>query len=192
MTANPTLTVGNYALVDRFAIGGTAEVYRAQDLKTKEWVVIKRLRPDLPFDPEVSGGFLREIQLALLSKHHNLVRGLSHGTHDGLEYVVLEYVQGSDLEQLWRRSIQARVDVPTSFWMYILREVLCGLEFAHALCDASGDSVMAAGDHLWVAAGASSQWTSRDDTGAADGGCQFDANGSPNVVQIVNPTFVNI
>jgi serine/threonine protein kinase len=138
MMANKASALDPYQLVDRFAVGGAAEVYRARH-KSGTWVVVKRLRPDLPFDPEVSGGFLREIQLAMLSRHDNLVRGLDHGTHDGLDFVVLEYVEGGDLEQLWRRSQKARVDVPVGFWLFILRQVLSGLDFAHQMLDASGD-----------------------------------------------------
>lgn len=131
--------LGPYALIDRFAVGGAAELYRAKDTRNGNLVAIKRVRPDLPFDPEVSAGFLREIQLALGSQHPNLVQGFDSGSIDGLDYVVLEYIQGKDLEHVRRRVKKARVDVPARFWLFIVRELLAGLHFAHEMSDATGE-----------------------------------------------------
>jgi len=138
VTPASTNTVGGYLLIDRFAVGGVAELYRARHPSTGEVVVVKRLRPDLPFDPEVSGGFLREIQLALLSEHKNLIRGQSSGTHHGLDYVVLEFVAGQDMERFFRKARERQVDVPLSVSLFIVREILDGLAFAHALTDHAG------------------------------------------------------
>lgn len=133
-------TIGEYwQLVDRFAVGGAAEVYRARDVRTGQMVAIKRLRPDMPFDPEVSGGFLREIQLALLSNHPNLIRGMANGSHDGLDYVVLEFVEGKDLDQLLQEALKQRLELPQSFWLFIVREMLNGLHFAHGMQDGGGN-----------------------------------------------------
>jgi serine/threonine protein kinase len=38
--------LGPYELIDRFAVGGVAEIYRAKDTRTGEIVVIKRMRSD--------------------------------------------------------------------------------------------------------------------------------------------------
>ena len=43
--------LGPYELIDRFAVGGVAEIYRAKDTRTGEIVVIKRMRSDRPVDP---------------------------------------------------------------------------------------------------------------------------------------------
>ncbi len=130
-----------YQLIDRFAVGGAAEVYRARDRQSGQLVAIKRLRPDIPFDPEVSGGFLREIQLAMLSHHQNLIRGLDRGTHQGLDYVVVEYVAGKDLDELLAAIKQKRIIVPDWIYLYITRELLAGLAFAHQMRDHSGFSM---------------------------------------------------
>jgi serine/threonine protein kinase len=139
MSTTPTNTVGGYLLIDRLAVGGAAEVYRARHPQTGELVVVKRLRQDLPFDPEVSGGFLREIQLALLSTHRNLIRGLSTGTHDGLEYVVLEYIAGQDMERFFRKARERGHEVSLAVGLFVIREILDGLAFAHMLTDHAGN-----------------------------------------------------
>lgn len=134
-----TNTVGQYTLVDRHAVGGVAEVFRARDRSTGRLVAIKRMRPDLPFDPEVAAGFLREVQLVLLAQHPNLIRGLSRGSHHELDYVVMEFIDGKDLEQVSRRAREARVDVPPRFWLFVIRELLAGLHAAHELTDQGGE-----------------------------------------------------
>ena len=75
--------IGEWELIDHFATGGVAEIYRARHLQTGEIVVIKRIRPDLDFDPEKHAGFIRELQLALLCTHKNLIRGIAKGTEQG-------------------------------------------------------------------------------------------------------------
>jgi serine/threonine protein kinase len=139
MSTSPTNTVGGYLLIDRLAVGGAAELYRARHPQSGEVVVVKRLRPDLPFDPEVSGGFLREIQLAMLSNHRNLIRGSTTGTHQGLEYVVIEYVAGQDMERFFRKAKERGHEVPLAVGLFIVREILDGLAFAHMLTDHAGN-----------------------------------------------------
>jgi len=137
MTDNRPRLAG-YLLIDRFAVGGAAEIYRGYDEKKGEIVAIKRLRPDIPFDPEMTSGFLREIQLALLSKHPNLIRGFASGTYGGTDYVVLEYVEGHDLSDLQQRAREMKTTIPVTFSLHVVYQMLEGLAFAHDLADASG------------------------------------------------------
>jgi serine/threonine protein kinase len=126
--------LGDYELIDRFAVGGVAEIYRARDVKTGALVVVKRLRPDLEFDPEKHAGFLRELQLAMLCAHKNLIRGIAKGTQNGTDYGVLELVDGPDLQQILKRAktLEPRLAV------YVVVEILSGLEFAFNIRDAGG------------------------------------------------------
>lgn len=130
--------MGNYELVDRFAVGGVAEIFRARDVRTGGLVVIKRMRPDADFDPDLTAGFLREIQLALLSTHDNLVRGLERGSAGGLDYVVLEYVDGVDLARVVARAKERRAAIPLEAAAWIVCSALDGLHFAHELVDERG------------------------------------------------------
>jgi serine/threonine protein kinase len=130
--------LGPYDLIDRFAIGGVAEIYRARDTRNGEIVVIKRMRPDRPFDPELHAGFLREMQVALKSKHKNLIRGYELGTFNNVDYGVLEYVDGQDLESILDRVRSQKIQVPVAFATFIASEMLEGLDFAHRLTDPRG------------------------------------------------------
>jgi serine/threonine protein kinase len=127
-----------YDVLDRLALGGSAELYRARDKKTGGLVCIKRLRSDLGFDPAVSAGFLREIQLAFASEHKNLIRALDRGTFDGADWVAVELIEGRDLATLIERARARgeRVSLPLS--LFIVREILDGLAFAYNILDATG------------------------------------------------------
>jgi serine/threonine-protein kinase len=130
--------LGPYELIDRFAIGGVAEIYRARDTRNGEIVVIKRLRPDQTITPEIERGFVREMEVALQSTHKNLVRGYELGRHGDIRYGVMEYVDGQDLESILYRARVNRISIPPGFSTFIISEILDGLEFAQGITDATG------------------------------------------------------
>ncbi len=131
--------LGPYELIDRFAIGGVAEIYRAKDTRNGEIVVIKRMRPDRPFEPELHAGFLREMQVALQAKHKNLIKGYELGTHGGVDFGVMEYVDGQDMESVLERARRQKIQVPYGFATFVLSEILDGLDFAHKIKDNRGE-----------------------------------------------------
>ncbi|MFZ9888406.1 MAG: serine/threonine-protein kinase, partial [Myxococcota bacterium] len=126
---------------DRFAVGGTAELFRARDLVTGQICLLKLLRRDLSFDPAVSAGFLREIQLALLSDHPNLVRALDRGVHEGADWVAVQFVEGCDLRTLLSHIEKSGAPLAPELALYIAHEVLAGLAFAYGLPDPTGGSM---------------------------------------------------
>ena len=130
--------IGDWEIIDHFATGGVAEIYRARDTRSGEVVIIKRIRPDLEFDPEKHAGFFRELQLALLCTHKNLIRGIAKGTQDGADFGVLEYVDGPDLAQVLERAKTARLAMPPEVATWLVAEVLDGLDFAYRLLDGAG------------------------------------------------------
>lgn len=133
--------IGEWELIDHFATGGVAEIYRARHVRSGEVVIIKRIRPDLEFDPEKHAGFYRELQLALLCTHKNLIRGIAKGTENGAEFGVLEYVDGPDLERVLARAKAARLAIPAAVATWLVAEVLDGIDFASRLIDANGNEL---------------------------------------------------
>ena len=131
--------LGPYELIDRFAVGGVAEIYRAKDMRSGEIVIIKRMRPDRPFEPELHAGFLREMQVALQASHKNLIKGYELSTHAGVDYGVIEYIDGQDLESLLERARRQKIQVPYGFATFFVSEILDGLDFAHKLKDTRGE-----------------------------------------------------
>ena len=137
-SAGVGVQIGNYELIDLFATGGVAQIYRARHVRSGAVVVIKRRRSDIPFDPDLLAGFDREMQLGHLACHKNLIRTVEIGLINGEDYGVMEYVDGKDLGQIVQRVRQRGVAIPLSFATFIVAEILDGLSFAHAMGDPQG------------------------------------------------------
>jgi Protein kinase domain len=82
--------------------GGMSVVYLAHDLRLKRNVALKLLTPELAEDEGFRVRFLRESQLAASLDHPNVVPVYEAGEVDGLLYIAMRYVLGTDLKALLR------------------------------------------------------------------------------------------
>jgi predicted Ser/Thr protein kinase len=82
--------------------GGMSVVYLAHDLRLKRNVALKLLAPELAEDEGFRTRFLRESQLAASLDHPNVVPVYEAGEADGLLYIAMRYVPGTDLKALLR------------------------------------------------------------------------------------------
>jgi YVTN family beta-propeller protein len=82
--------------------GGMSVVYLAHDLRLKRNVALKLLAPALAEDKGFRVRFLRESQLAASLDHPNVVPVYQAGEVDGLLYIAMRYVVGTDLKALLR------------------------------------------------------------------------------------------
>src|SRR3954452_1077311 len=85
------------ALIGR---GGMAYVYRAVDQRLGRTVALKVLAPELSSDEEVRGRFLRESRVAASIDHPNVIPIYDAGETDGVLYIAMRFVEGSDLKAL--------------------------------------------------------------------------------------------
>jgi tRNA A-37 threonylcarbamoyl transferase component Bud32 len=123
-----------YELIDRIAVGGMAEVYRAVAYGSHGFeknLAIKRILPELARDPEFEDRFIAEAKLAVRLSHANVVQVLDFGRLAGTLFIAMELVDGLDLAELLRRSLERgdRIPIPAAFHMAI--EIARGLDFAH-------------------------------------------------------------
>ena len=94
---------GNYQLLERIAIGGTAEVFRARRLQvpnTAAEVVLKRILPQYAADPDFCQILREEAQLMAELHHPQIVELVDFGVVAGTAYLALEYVDGLSLANL--------------------------------------------------------------------------------------------
>jgi serine/threonine-protein kinase len=138
--------IGAYRVIERIAVGGMAEVYRAltpQSHGADRAVVIKRMLPALVGDDECRMMFEEEARLGLLIDHPNVVEVIDRGEEDGAPFIVLEYVFGVDLWQLtrWLTRKRRAMDLPLA--LYLTTEMLGGLDAVHAVRDAQGNPLLA-------------------------------------------------
>ncbi len=115
-----------YKLLDRIGQGRMAGVYQAQH-QSGQMVAIKVLPPSKAKDPQLFARFQREARLALRLQHPNIVRAFQVGESNGLNYLVMEYLDGEDLEDILER----RTKLPHPEAARVLFQALSGLQHLH-------------------------------------------------------------
>jgi len=100
-----TQQIGRFGLIREIARGGMGQVFLARDTKLGRKVAIKFLLHD---DPNFVQRFLIEARATARCTHENIVTIFEVGEHDGLPYMVLEYLEGKTLTQLLETRPTAR------------------------------------------------------------------------------------
>jgi serine/threonine protein kinase len=90
----------NYRMMDEIGRGSVATVYLAKDMARSEVVALKIIHPDLAKEGEFLRRFRREAQLLARLDTPHAVRVYDYGEDDGLNFIVLEYVQGETLASI--------------------------------------------------------------------------------------------
>src|SRR5262249_28154329 len=96
--------LAGYRLEALLGRGGASVVYRAEDLRLRRKVALKLLTPELAEDRQFRERFLRESELAASLDHPNIVPVYDAGEAEGLLYIAMRYVDGSDLGVLLRQA----------------------------------------------------------------------------------------
>jgi serine/threonine-protein kinase len=143
---NPTperpIPCGRYELLERIGYGGMAEVFRARltgPAGFEKIVVIKRILPNRADDALSIQMFLEEATIAAAADHDNIAQVFELSrADDGKYFIAMEHIAGADLEQLLRAAAKRSLRVPPWFAVYVITEVLEGLEHVHGLTDATG------------------------------------------------------
>lgn len=128
------LAPSRYELLDRIAVGGMAEVFRAKAFGAhgfEKTLAIKKILPELAKDPEFEDRFIAEAKLAVELSHANIVQVLDFGRFAGTLFIAMELVNGLDLAALLKfySDKAGRVSIPAAFQISI--EIVRGLSFAH-------------------------------------------------------------
>jgi serine/threonine protein kinase len=130
-----------YRIIERIAAGGMAEVYRAESAGLegfKKIVAIKRVLPHLAEKKQFIGMFLDEARTSAHLSHSNCVQVFDIGVGDNTYFIVMEFVDGSDLKAIieHRRSRGQRVPVEAA--CLICLKICEGLAYAHEVTDTKG------------------------------------------------------
>src|SRR5262245_55069322 len=143
--------LGEYHLESILGRGGMSIVYRADDLRLKRKVALKLLAPELGEDNSFRERFLRESQLAASLEHPNVVPIYEAGELDGLLYIAMRYVAGTDLRALLRRD----GPLETRRALALVSQLASALDAAHARGlvhrDVKPSNVLVTGKHCYLA-----------------------------------------
>ncbi len=122
-----TILDRKYRIVEMVGSGGMAQVYKAINMSNRRVVAIKMLKDEYKNDAEFLRRFSREANAILNLSHENIVRAYGVGTHDGLPYLVMEYVEGRTLKDL----IEKNGALPIRTAIGITCQILDALSAAH-------------------------------------------------------------
>jgi serine/threonine protein kinase len=122
------LVLGDYQLLGKIGAGGMGQVFKAEHRHMKRLAAIKLLPPALTKDEAVIKRFQREVQAAAKLSHPNIVQTYDAGVQRGIWYLVMEYVDGSDL---WAVSQQG-MPLPIGDSVNYILQTARGLAFAHS------------------------------------------------------------
>jgi serine/threonine protein kinase len=90
-------TLGHYRVVSLLGSGGMGEVYRATDTRLDRTVAVKVLPQHHSSDPERRQRFEREARAVSSLSHPHICALYDVGQQDGLDYLVMEYIEGESL-----------------------------------------------------------------------------------------------
>ena len=120
------LTLGPYIITDWIGQGGMGQVFKAvHELLGRECAI--KVLPLHKITPEAVENFRREMKVQALLKHENLVQAYDAGEDGNVQFLVVEYVPGTDLRRLVRTKGKLSVFHAAS----IIKQTADGLKEAH-------------------------------------------------------------
>jgi eukaryotic-like serine/threonine-protein kinase len=104
MTIPSGTRLGPYDIQAPLGAGGMGEVYRARDTRLDRIVAIKVLPTDLSRSPEARQRLEREARAISALSHPHICTLYDVGHQDGVDYLVMEYLEGETLEERLRKG----------------------------------------------------------------------------------------
>jgi len=135
---------GRYTLLKRLGEGGMGEIFLASlqggIAGVEKICVIKKLRRMFSHDDEFVARFLDEARLMVQLNHANIVPVFDAGTINEDYFLAMELVDGLDLRELNSAAARRGQTMPAAHALFVIREVLGALAYAHNKKDAQGNS----------------------------------------------------
>ncbi len=122
-----TLVLGNYVVLDKLGQGGMGMVLKAEHKRMKRLVAIKVMSPAAVQTPDALKRFHREVEAAAKLRHPNIVAADDADEAKGTHFLVMEYVDGSDLAV----RVKRQGPLPVEQAIRCIIQAARGLEFAH-------------------------------------------------------------
>ncbi len=117
-----------HRVVEVIGRGGMSVVYLAEHIGLRRKVALKVLGPELADDDAFRERFIRESQITARLDHPNIVTVYDAGETDGVLYISMRYVEGTDLERLLRAETRLEPDRAVS----LISQAAAALDAAHA------------------------------------------------------------
>jgi serine/threonine-protein kinase len=137
----PASSSGRYEIIHPLGKGGMAEVFLGRQLGLEGFeksVVIKCILRKFASDPRFVEMFLREARMAARIIHSNVVQIFDLGRSGDNYYIVMEYVRGCSLNDIFLLCAELNVEIPLELCCRIVSDICAGLHAAHNTIDEHG------------------------------------------------------
>lgn len=132
---------GKFFLLDKLAVGGMAEIYKAKTFGAEGFeklLAIKRILPHCSADKDFIGMLIDEAKLSVLLSHANIVQVYDLGKVGDDYFISMEYISGVNLRDLVYHCRELGRTFPTDIAVYVISEICKGLDYAHRKTDVNG------------------------------------------------------
>ena len=119
--------IAGYRVLEVVGRGGMGVVYLAEQASPRRKVALKVLSSELAGDPSFRERFIRESDAAASIEHPNIVPIHQAGEQDGVLFIAMRYVEGTDLRSLLDREGRLPAERAAS----IVTQVAAALDAAH-------------------------------------------------------------
>ena len=133
--------LGKYVLGRKVGMGGMAEVFEATyspEGGFERRVAVKRIVPNFADDPVALALFRQEAEVGAMLAHPGIVQVLDFGTHQGVSFLAMEFIDGVSLKDLitYQRSVGERL--PISLITHITWQLAEALDYIHTRISNTG------------------------------------------------------
>jgi serine/threonine protein kinase len=130
--------IGKYQVTRRIGCGGMAEVYEVLSSGPGGFakrLCIKKIRKEVSARQDFVAMFETEARIVSRLQHSNIVQVFEFNRDEksGDLYLVMEYVDGLDLNTILKEASDLGLQVPLDFAVYVLESLLSALQCAHSL-----------------------------------------------------------
>jgi serine/threonine protein kinase len=122
------IIAGKYCLLHELGRGGMGSVWAAEHLSLRSQVAVKLIEPQVLASPNAQERFEREARALAALRSANVVQVLDYGVDDGLQYLVMELLQGRTL----RAELQARGRLAAHEVWTVVQQVSRAMTLSHS------------------------------------------------------------
>ena len=127
MIEKENLLNNRYQLIDPIGTGGMAVVFKAIDQMLERTVAVKILREDFSGDSDFREKFKQEAKAAANLSHPNIVTVYDFGIDDDRVFIVIEFIDGTDLKSLIREKGRFSIEDTVG----LMAQACAGVGYAH-------------------------------------------------------------
>ena len=137
----PTEEFGPYLVYEQLGVGGMAEVHRAvaKSSDVRRPVALKRMLSHIASSEEMVKSFVREARVASYLRHQNVPQTYDLGRVGDVYFIVMELITGRNLREVLKHCARTTGPMPVRIALNILNQICDALDYAHNLCDDTGE-----------------------------------------------------